>query len=64
LQRQVALNLLFDNIETDLIDKEKFVVQQTKTIDEMQSALNKLVDYCHVLHFVATQAQMLQSMER
>ena len=47
------MHLLFDNIEQDVIEKEKFVVSQSKTIQEMQVGINRLVDYVQVLDFVA-----------
>jgi hypothetical protein len=35
VERQCAVNLLFDSIETDIVEKEKFVLQQIRTIQEM-----------------------------
>lgn len=49
-------------MEQDSIEKEKFVQQQVQTISQMQTGLNKLVDYCQVLYFVATQADKIQNM--
>jgi hypothetical protein len=47
--RRKALNLLFDTVEQEMIDKEKFVVSQSKTIQDMQTGINKLEDYVNVL---------------
>jgi hypothetical protein len=43
--RRKALNLLFDNVEQEMVDKEKFVTSQSKTIQDMQAGINKLADY-------------------
>lgn len=54
--RRKALNLLFDTVEQEMVDKEKFVVSQSKTIQDMQIGINKLEDYVNVLKFVSEQA--------
>jgi vacuolar-type H+-ATPase subunit I/STV1 len=59
--KQMAENLLIDFIEQDVTQKEQFVTQQVRIIQEMQAGINKLVDYCHVLSFVANQSNALQS---
>jgi hydroxypyruvate isomerase len=47
-----AMHLLFDTIEADVQDKERFVASQCKTIQDMQAGINKLQDYVQVLKFV------------
>ena len=44
-----AANLLFEEIETDLIEKEKFVLEQTKKLKDMHDNFNSLVEYKNVL---------------
>ena len=51
-ERRRAMPLLFDNIEQDISQKERFVVGQEKTMKEMQDSIFKLADYCWVLSFV------------
>jgi len=51
-ERRRAMPLLFDNIEQDISQKERFVVGQEKTLKEMQDSIFKLADYCWVLSFV------------
>ena len=55
--------LLFDNIEQDISQKERFVVGQEKTMKEMQHSIFKLADYCWVLSFVGKQVNSLSAME-
>jgi hypothetical protein len=51
-ERRRAMPLLFDNIEQDISQKERFVVGQEKTMKEMKDSIFKLADYCWVLSFV------------
>ena len=48
-ERRKAMNLLFDTVEQEMVDKEKFVISQSKTIQDMQAGINKLEDYVNVL---------------
>jgi hypothetical protein len=57
--RQIASELLFDSIEKDIQQKEQFVLSQSRMITEMQNAINKKVDLCWVLTFVAKQSNAL-----
>ena len=41
-EKRRAMHLLFDTIEADVQDKEKFVASQCKTIQDMQAGINKL----------------------
>jgi len=41
-EKRRAMHLLFDTIEADVQDKEKFVASQCKTIEDMQAGINKL----------------------
>ena len=47
-----ADHLLFDAIEQDVADKEAFVAQMAKQIDDMQNDINKMDDFKRVLDFV------------
>jgi len=51
-EKRKAMHLLFDAIDQDVQDKEKFVSNQSKQISEMRAELNKLRDYETVLQFV------------
>ena len=48
-EKKKAMHLLFDAIEQDVQNDEQFVAKQSKTIDEMQSDINKLQDYLQVI---------------
>lgn len=61
--RQTSMEMLFDALDKDIIDKEKFVQEQAKIIADMQQNINKQVDYCHVLTFVAQQSNELRGMQ-
>jgi hypothetical protein len=43
--RRKAPNLLFEEIEHDVIDKEKFVLEQTEKIREMNESYLTMLDY-------------------
>lgn len=51
-EKKKAIHLLFDAIENDVAEKEKFVAQITKTISELKHDVGKLQDYLQVLKFV------------
>ena len=51
-EKKKAMHLLFDAIEQDVQNDEQFVAKQSKTIEEMQSDINKLEDYLQVIRFV------------
>lgn len=44
-QKKKAANLLFEEIEHDVADKEKFVVEQIERIKEMNENFLTLLDY-------------------
>jgi len=50
--RRKAANLLFEEIEHDIIDKEKFVIEQTGKIREMNESYLTMLDYEKVLENV------------
>jgi hypothetical protein len=52
--KKKAANLLFEEIEQDVIDKEKFVMVQTDKIKEMHENYLTMLDYQQVLRSVAT----------
>lgn len=60
-QKRKAQQLLFDAIDADVQDKERFVVGQAKTIAEMRADVNKQRDYFEVLKFVGSQSSALAS---
>lgn len=44
--------LLFEAIEEDVREREKFVSDQTKTIENIKDNINELEDYKHVVDFI------------
>ena len=50
--KKKAANLLFEEIEQDVIDKEKFVLVQTDKIREMHENYLTMLDYSQVLKSV------------
>ena len=48
-QKRKAANLLFEEIEHDVHDKEKFVIEQTEKLREMDESYNTMQDYEKVL---------------
>jgi hypothetical protein len=53
-QKKKAASLLFEEIEQDVKDKEKFVYDQTEKIREMNESYLTMMDYEKVLENVAT----------
>lgn len=43
--RRKAPNLLFEEIENDVIDKERFVIEQTEKLREMNESYLTMQDY-------------------
>ena len=60
-ERKKAPQMLFDAIDQDISDKERFVVSQSKTISEMKVDINKMKDYYQVLNFVGRQSAALSN---
>jgi hypothetical protein len=60
-EMSVATELIFDAFEQKINKYEAFVQDQCKRIGEMQADINKKVDMCHVLTFVAGQSNQLKS---
>ena len=52
-QKRKAANLLFEEIEHDVKDKEKFVVEQTEKLKQMHQSYLTMLDYEKVLENVA-----------
>lgn len=52
-QKRKAANLLFEEIEHDIIDKEKFVVEQTEKLKQMHESYITMLDYEKVLENVS-----------
>lgn len=44
-QKRSAMDLLFDALDQDVKEKEKFVASQSKTIKEMRENINKMKDF-------------------
>lgn len=55
-----ASNLLFEEIEHDVRDKEKFVIEQTEKLREMNESYKTMLDYEKVLENVAIVLPQLQ----
>jgi V-type H+-transporting ATPase subunit a len=51
-QRKRAANLLFEAIENDVIDQERFVLEQTEKIREIDDNFNTMCEYEQVLRHV------------
>lgn len=51
--KKKASNLLFEEIEHDVQDKEKFVIEQTEKLREMNESFLTMLDYEKVLENVA-----------
>lgn len=51
-EKKKSHDLLFDAIENDVRDCEKFVMEQRETIDEIKSNIAKLEDYHEVIKFI------------
>lgn len=48
-QKKKANNLLFEEIEQDVVEKERFVVEQTEKLKEMNDSYLTMIDYKNVL---------------
>ena len=51
-QKRKAANMLFEEIEADVIDKEKFVLEQTEKLKQMNESYLTMTDYEKVLESV------------
>lgn len=51
-EKQKSHDLLFEAIEEDVRDREKFVSDQTKTIENIKDNINELEDYREVIEFI------------
>lgn len=51
--KKKASNLLFEEIEHDVHDKEKFVIEQSEKLREMNESFLTMLDYEKVLENVA-----------
>ncbi len=49
-QKKKAANLLFEEIEQDIKDKERFVIEQTEKLREMNDGYMTMLDYEKVLN--------------
>lgn len=52
-QKRKAANLLFEEIEHDVVEKEKFVIEQSEKLKEMNDSYLTMLDYEKVLKSVA-----------
>jgi len=53
-EKKKSHDLLFDAIETEVRDCERFVVSQRDTIDEIKRNIDKLDDYNQVISFISS----------
>eukprot|EP00351_Strombidinopsis_sp_SopsisLIS2011_P006147 CAMPEP_0116877056 /NCGR_PEP_ID=MMETSP0463-20121206/8897_1 /TAXON_ID=181622 /ORGANISM="Strombidinopsis sp, Strain SopsisLIS2011" /LENGTH=134 /DNA_ID=CAMNT_0004524077 /DNA_START=337 /DNA_END=741 /DNA_ORIENTATION=- len=53
------MDLLFDALDQDVQEKEKFVASQSKTIKEMRDNINKMKDFSQVMDFVREMTPMM-----
>ena len=44
--------MLFEEIEHDIMEKERFVIEQTETLREMNDSYLTMIDYARVLRAV------------
>ena len=44
--------MLFEEIEHDIMEKERFVIEQTETLKEMNDSYTTMIDYSRVLKAV------------
>lgn len=44
--------MLFEEIEHDIMEKERFVIEQTETLKEMNDSYITMIDYARVLRAV------------
>ena len=51
--KRKAANLLFEEIEHDIVEKERFVVEQTEKLKEMNDSYLTMQDYEKVLRAVS-----------
>ncbi len=60
-QKQRAANLLFEAIENDILEQERFVIEQTEKLKEMNDSYHTMLDYEKVLRNVAIIMNRLHS---
>lgn len=53
--KKKASNMLFEEIEHDIMEKERFVIEQTETLREMNDSYLTMIDYARVLRAVQIQ---------
>lgn len=51
-RRQKGDEMLFDDIEQEIVQKDSFVKNMVKQIEEMQAEINKLDDFQRILDFI------------
>ena len=59
-QRRRAANLLFEAIENDIIEQERFVLEQTEKIREIDDNFNTMCEYEQVLRHVQIIMEKIQ----
>ena len=52
-ERRKAENVLLDEIEGDVENKEKFLAEQVRTLQEMNSNMNTLIEHKNVISIAA-----------
>jgi hypothetical protein len=59
--KKKASNLLFEEIEHDIMDKERFVLEQTEKLKEMNDSYLTMIDYAKVLKCVSVIIPRIQA---
>jgi hypothetical protein len=59
--KKKASNLLFEEIEHDIMDKERFVLEQTEKLKEMNDSYLTMIDYAKVLKCVSVIITRIQA---
>lgn len=49
MERKKAENAMLDEVEHDILIKEKFISEQVQTLTEMQANMNSLIEHKNVL---------------
>ena len=53
LEKRKAENVLIDEVENDIEQKEKFISEQVRTLSEMQTNMNTLIEHKNVISIAA-----------
>jgi hypothetical protein len=59
--KKKASNILFEEIEVDIMEKERFVIEQTEKLKEMNDSYLTMIDYAKVLKCVSVIIPRIQA---